>query len=101
VPCEFEDVSFAEFLAWFQVWRAAQNCQLFFGQTVISFLAGHFSPRPYHTVVILQLFGRKRIHNRWPSRIDPFEGENGVINRSFVCRVTSAASLSVFPVQDT
>ena len=39
---EFEDVSFAEFSARFQVRRAAQNCQLFFGQTVVSLLAWHF-----------------------------------------------------------
>jgi hypothetical protein len=39
--CEFEDVHFAEFPAGFQVGRAAQNCQLFFGQSVVTFLAWH------------------------------------------------------------
>jgi hypothetical protein len=34
---EFEDVSFAEFSARFQVRRTAQNCQLYFCQTVVSF----------------------------------------------------------------
>ena len=60
---EFEDVNFVEFLARFQIERASQNCQLFWGQTVVSFLAPHFGPRLYHTVLILRLFGRKRIHN--------------------------------------
>jgi hypothetical protein len=40
---EFEDVSFAEFPAGFQVGRTSQNCQLFFGQTVGSLFARHFS----------------------------------------------------------
>jgi hypothetical protein len=38
---EFEDVGFAEFPARIEIWRAAQNCQHFFAQAVISFLASH------------------------------------------------------------
>jgi hypothetical protein len=40
---EFDDVSFAELLARFQVGRTSQNCQLLFGQTVTSLFARHFS----------------------------------------------------------
>jgi len=39
---EFEYVGAAEFWARFQVRRAAQNCQLFSGQFVISLFAWHF-----------------------------------------------------------
>jgi hypothetical protein len=67
---EFEDVSFAEFSTRDQIKRTSQNCQLFYGQTVVSFLALHSSPRLYHTVLILRLFGRKRIHNRRPPRMN-------------------------------
>ncbi len=39
---EFEDASFAEFSARFQVRRTSQDRQLFFCQTVVSILARHF-----------------------------------------------------------
>jgi len=39
---EFEDVGSAEFSARFQVGRTSQNCQLFFGQAMVSLLAWHF-----------------------------------------------------------
>jgi hypothetical protein len=38
---EFPDVHFAEFSARFQVWRSSQNCQHFWGQTVMPFLTNH------------------------------------------------------------
>jgi hypothetical protein len=42
---EFEDVSFAEFQAGFQVGRTSQNCQLLFGQAVVSLFARHCTPK--------------------------------------------------------
>jgi len=39
---KFEDISFAEFSARFQVRRTSQDRQLFFCQTVVSILARHF-----------------------------------------------------------
>jgi hypothetical protein len=41
MPHEFPDVGIAEFPARIQVRRAAQNCQDFFGQIVISLFVWH------------------------------------------------------------
>ena len=53
---EFEDVGFAKFPARIEIWRAAQDCQHFFTETIMSFLTDHSSDSTRAQLLVIAVY---------------------------------------------